>query len=262
MKGHRSHALRCFFNQQGGWSYEYGAVRPPAAGGKADRPVRQLGRRIRARCQGLRRLLLGASRRRSRRARPSPVSGAEPESPAPELDHSARGRVRGAGGPPARLLHLASRPRRPDARAAAAGRARLVHRRLLGRAEPDEGDPRRRSDARLLAGLDRRHRRDQGRHDRRLPDGDRPRNRALRRPGQPDRRLPGRVARGDLHRAVSRAGEHAHARRRADRLPLRRAGDRRGRAAAGARAAIFASTRRWSRSTAACSRASTCSPGS
>ena len=85
-----------------------------------------------------------------------------------------------------------------------------------------------------------------GRDDRGLPRRGRPRRRPLRRARQPDRRLPGRLARDDLRRAVARARQHADARRRADRLPRRRAGDPRGRPAARAGTAISASTRRWS----------------
>ena len=59
--------------------------------------------------------------------------------------------------------------RRADARAAAAGRPRLLHRRLQRRAEPDADDPRGRARPPLRAGLDRRHAGDQGRDDHRLP---------------------------------------------------------------------------------------------
>ena len=48
--------------------------------------------------------------------------------------------------------------------------------------------------------------------------------RAHRRAGQPDRRLPGRLAGDDLRRAASRGRPHADDRRRADRLPGRRRG--------------------------------------
>ena len=47
-------------------------------------------------------------------------------------------------------------------------------------------------------------------------------DRAHRRPGQPDRRLPGRLAGRDLRRAAPRARQYADARGRADRLPRRR----------------------------------------
>ena len=50
---------------------------------------------------------------------------------------------------------------------------------------------------------------------------------AHRRPGQPDRRLPGRLAGRHLRGAAPRAGEHAHAGRRPDRLPRRRGPDHR-----------------------------------
>ena len=81
-------------------------------------------------------------------------------------------------------------------------------------------------DAALRARLDRRDAGDEGRGDRRLPR--RFIDRAIehdRRPGQPGRRLPGRLAGGDLRRAAPRARQHAHDRRRADRLPRRRRGD-------------------------------------
>ena len=74
------------------------------------------------------------------------------------LDDAARDRVRGAAGAAARLLGLRAPAGRPDARAPAPGRPRLVHRRLLGRAEPDAHDRRARARARLLARLGRRHR--------------------------------------------------------------------------------------------------------
>ena len=52
-----------------------------------------------------------------------------------------------------------------------------------------------------------------------------PRHRRDRRPGQPRRRLPGRLAGDDLRGAAPRAGQHAHDRGRPDRLPRRRRGD-------------------------------------
>ena len=53
-----------------------------------------------------------------------------------------------------------------------------------------------------------------------------------RRPGQPRRRLPGRLAGDDLRRAAPRGRQHAHDRRRPDRLPCRRRGHPRERAGA------------------------------
>ena len=64
----------------------------------------------------------------------------------------------------------------------------------------------------------------QGRDDRRLPGRGRRRGAegGRRRPRQPRRRLPGRLAGHDLRGAAPRARQHAHHRRRADRLPRRR----------------------------------------
>ena len=117
------------------------------------------------------------------------------------------------------------RERGADAGAAAAGRPRLLHRRLLPHAEPDEGHQGRRAGARVLARVDRRDRRDPRRGDRGLPGLRRALDRAHRRPGQPDRRLPGRLAGRDLRGAAPRARQYADARGRADRLPRRRARD-------------------------------------
>ena len=86
-------------------------------------------------------------------------------------------------------------------------------------------------------------------------------DRAHRRPGQPDRRLPGRLAGRDLRGAASRARQHADARGRADRLPRRRRRDRRlGRGARRRRPRVLPLGR--SSRAAACSRASTCSTAS
>ena len=63
--------------------------------------------------------------------------------------------------------------RRADARPPAAGRARLVHRRLQRRPEPDADDPRGRPRPAVLDGLDRRDAGDEGRDDLRLPRRDR-----------------------------------------------------------------------------------------
>ena len=67
------------------------------------------------------------------------------------LEHRTRDRVRGASRPVAGLLDSAAERDCPDARAAASGRARLVHHRLLTRTEPDAHDPRRRVESRLRA---------------------------------------------------------------------------------------------------------------
>ena len=91
--------------------------------------------------------------------RPTPAAmGLAPAHRAPQPAHA-----------PARLHARAPGRRRADARAAAAGRPRLLHRRLQPRAEPDADDPGRRARAPLRAGLDRRHAGDQGRDDHRLP---------------------------------------------------------------------------------------------
>ena len=84
---------------------------------------------------------------------------------------------------------------------------------------------RRRAGARVLARVDRRHPRDQRRRDRGLPGLHRALDRAHRRPGQPDRRLPGRLAGRDLRGAAPRGRQYADARGRADRLPRRRRRD-------------------------------------
>ena len=145
----------------------------------------------------------------------------------PQLALAQRDRARVPRRPPARLLAGLDGRRGADAGAAAAGRPRLLHRRLLPHAEPDEGHQGRRAGARVLARVDRRHRRDQRRRDRGLPGLRRALDRAHRRPGQPDRRLPGRLAGRDLRGAAPRARQHADARGRADRLPRRRRRDRR-----------------------------------
>ena len=83
-------------------------------------------------------------------------------------------------------------------------------------------------------------------------------DRAPRRPREPDRRLPGRLAGHDLRGAAPGAGQHADDRRRADRLPLRRAAIH-----AWVEAMKLGLLPRPRRArAAACSRASTCSPAS
>ena len=82
---------------------------------------------------------------------------------APALALAQRDRARVPRRPPARLLAGLDGQRGADAGAAAAGRSRLLHRRLLPHAEPDEGHQGRRAGARVLARVDRRDRRDQRR---------------------------------------------------------------------------------------------------
>ena len=178
------------------------------------------------------------------------VAGHDRPPPA-ALGHAAPGRATYAPDAAARLLPGGAGRRGADARAATAGRPRLLHRRLQPRAEPDADDPRGRPRPALLDGLDRRDAVDEGRDDRRLPRRDRRvHRRDRRRAGQPRRRLPGRLAGDDLRRAAPRAGQHAHDRGRPDRLPCRRRGD--SRVGAGAvRRATCASTRTWSRSATA-----------
>ena len=143
------------------------------------------------------------------------------------LDHAARDRVRRPARAAPRLLGVPA-ARGSDVGAAAAGRPRLVHRRLLAGAEPDGDDPRGRPRARAVARLGRRHQGDRERDDRGLHRRGRPRRRPLRWACQPDRRLPGGLARDDLRRPEPRAHQHAHDRGRSDRLPRRRAGYPRG----------------------------------
>ena len=146
----------------------------------------------------------------------------------------------------------------------AAGRPRLLHRRLLAEPEPDEGHPRRRAQARLTrsTGSARRRRR-------RTPRSTttsafiEPQHRAHRRPGEPRRRLPGRLAGDDLRRAASRARPHAddRGRARSTSTPATRSsttGSRRSRAAS----ATSPSTAGSSSAAAACCAASTCSTAS
>ena len=143
---------------------------------------------------------------------------------AADVDDAAHRRPRVAGRAAARLLPGAPARqgrRGPGPRAAAAGGPRLVHRRLRRRPVPDPDGARRGSDPGAVPGLGRRDPGDEGRGRRGVPRGDARGGRRPRRPRPPRRRLPGRLARGDLHRAAPADRGDADDRGRAGRLPRR-----------------------------------------
>ena len=150
--------------------------------------------------------------------------------------------------------------RRADARPAAPGRPRLVHRRLQRRAEPDATI--------LAAGLERLYaldwigarRRPRTRRSTTTSRCDAAVRGRRRRPGQPVGDCQGGWLADDLRGAAPRARQHAHHRRRADRLPRRRAVIHE--CVEALATATCPSTARSSRTAAACSRASSCSAAS